>query len=100
MEEQPIYQTARKLVISPETKLSYSLGWRHPTPDEVRSLLQIANLTGAQAGQLIGVTGRTIRRYIGGEKIIHYAEWRLLLIYAGLVTAETMPLPPSKETSQ
>ncbi len=63
----------------------FSHGWRQPTAEEVRLLLKIANLTGSQAAEIIGSNSRAIRRYTGGERAIHYAEWQLLLIYAGLV---------------
>lgn len=61
-----------------------------PTSEDVRALLRYAGLTGAQAGQLVGVDGRTIRRWTAqegtaGHREIPYAAWRLMLIAADLI---------------
>lgn len=56
-----------------------------PTCDEFRAAMKLARLTGAAAGTLLGVQGRGIRRWIGGEREIPYAAWRLLLIETRLV---------------
>ncbi|MFN7097006.1 MAG: helix-turn-helix domain-containing protein [Gammaproteobacteria bacterium] len=90
MESSPYYKTGKD-IISPATLLSFEQGWQAPTAEEVRAVTHMTNLTGKQIADLIGVTSRTIRRYIGGEKPIHYAEWRLLLIYVGLITPELKP---------
>lgn len=55
-----------------------------PTPDDIKQALREGSLTGAAAGQLLGVTGRTIRKWTGGERDIPYSAWRLLLISIGL----------------
>ena len=88
MEISPHYPGGNEIILSHETLLPFAQGWRHPSSEEVRELIKKANLTGSQVADLIGVTSRTIRRYIGGEKPIHYAEWRLLLIYTNLVTPQ------------
>ncbi len=92
MESSPHYQTGKDTPLSPETLLTFAQGWVPPSTDEVRALLKLANLTGGEAAKIIGVTGRTIRRYVGGEKQIHYAEWRLLLLYAKLVEPEVVSI--------
>ena len=60
-----------------------------PTGDEVRAVLTYAGLTGAEAGLVVGASDRAIRRWTGGDRVISYSAWRLLLVYAGLVEAET-----------
>lgn len=65
--------------------------WEQPTADEVRALLTYAELTGSKAGALIGVNGRTIRKYTGGERAIPFAAWVLLCAYAGLVQIPRQP---------
>ena len=65
--------------------------YRPPDKLDVRGALKACGLTGVKAGELLGVDGRTIRRYTGGERPLPYAMWRLLLIYAGYVN------PPSRE---
>ena len=63
--------------------------YESPTGDEVRAVLTYAGLTGAEAGLMVGVSDRAIRRWTGGDRVISYAAWRLLLIYSGLVEPET-----------
>lgn len=55
-----------------------------PTKDEFRTVTQVLGLTGSAVGKLLGVEDRTVRRWIGGDREIPYAAWRLLLIEAGL----------------
>jgi hypothetical protein len=50
-----------------------------PTPDEVRDLLKRLGLTGAEAGALVDVKGRQIRRYTGGDAVMPYAVLYTLL---------------------
>lgn len=59
-------------------------GYQAPTPDEIREAIKRGGLTGAAAGELLGVTGRTIRKWIGNERPIPYSAWRLLLIEVGI----------------
>jgi DNA-binding transcriptional regulator YiaG len=58
--------------------------YRAPTPNEFRDVTQTLGLTGSAIGELLGVNGRTVRKWIGGESQIPYSAWRLLLIHAGL----------------
>ena len=59
--------------------------WEQPTPDEVREVLRLANLSGSEAARYVGITeGRTIRRWTGGDSAIPYACWALLCHAAGL----------------
>lgn len=50
-----------------------------PTPEEVRDLLKRLALTGAEAGALVDVKGRQIRRYTGGDAVMPYAVLYTLL---------------------
>ncbi len=68
-----------------ETRLPYAdPRFVPPTPKEVAEVIRRLELTGATAGKLLGVDGRTIRRWIGSERDMPYSAWRLLLIEAGL----------------
>ncbi len=60
-----------------------------PTGEEVRALLRYADLTGVEAGLVAGASDRGIRYWTGGDRVISYSAWRLLLVYAGLVEPET-----------
>ena len=84
MEERGFYNVERKSEIRPETLRSFSDGWEQPSKEEIRMLLKDNDLTGAQAGMLVGVNSRTVRKWTGGERGIPYAAWRLLLISCNL----------------
>ncbi|MCE1119127.1 transcriptional regulator [Pseudomonas sp. NMI795_08] len=66
---------------------AFSSEWQPPSPAEFRELLKVADLTGSQAGLLVGVPGGRIRKWAGGDGAIPYAVWRLLTIYVGLAAA-------------
>jgi hypothetical protein len=56
-----------------------------PTPAEVRAVLAMAELTDAQAAELVGIyDGGTIRRWTGGAVPILYAAWAILCCEAGV----------------
>ncbi len=71
-----------------ETLLPYAHGYSPPTPEEIRTVLRLTGLTGAAAADLVGVTGRTVRKWVGAEREIPYSAWRLLTVYAGLTGPE------------
>lgn len=88
MEKRARYEVAARQ-IRPETMLPRrDHQFVSPTAEEVRSALKLANLTGSQAGTLLGVDGRTVRKWTGGEREIPYSAWRLLLIYLRAVEPE------------
>ena len=66
---------------------AYAPGWQSPSVPEFRELLRVADLSASEAGMLVGVDGRKIRKWAGGEGEVPYAVWRLLSIYAGLAAA-------------
>lgn len=66
---------------------AYNPGWQSPSVAEFRELLRVAELSASQAGMLVGVDGRKIRKWAGGEGEVPYAVWRLLSIYVGLAAA-------------
>lgn len=71
--------------IRSECLLPFAKGWEPPTPNEIKLILSKAgNLTGRDAGDLVGVTPRTVRRWIGEpDKPIPYACWAILVEKAG-----------------
>lgn len=66
---------------------AYAPGWQAPSVAEFRELMRVAELSASQAGMLVGVDGRKIRKWAGGDGDVPYAVWRLLSIYAGLADA-------------
>ena len=68
--------------VRPETTFEYaSPAYSHPSPADIKSALSAGQLTGAGAGQLLGVNSRTVRKWTGGEQKMPYAAWRLLLMH-------------------
>lgn len=58
------------------------------SPDALRRLLTRHELTGSQAGRLLGVDSRTIRKWTSGDTISTHRDmpqsaWWLLLILTG-----------------
>ena len=53
--------------------------WQHD-PERLRALLAVHELSGAQAGALIGVDGRTFRRWTAakGGSMMPYSAWYAL----------------------
>lgn len=58
------------------------------SPDALRQLLTRHELTGSQAGRLLGVDSRTIRKWTAGDAVSSHREmpksaWWLLLLLTG-----------------
>lgn len=84
-EKSPEYRASAQKELRRETRLPYTHpDYDPPGPDDFRLAMQLGSLTGAKAGDLVGVTGRAIRRYVGGDRDIPYSVWRLLLVEIGL----------------
>jgi DNA-binding transcriptional regulator YiaG len=58
--------------------------WTRPTAGEIRELLRSQGWTGSVAAQVAGVNPRTVRKWTGGESLISYDSWRLLIEEAGI----------------
>ncbi|NOH56172.1 helix-turn-helix domain-containing protein [Vibrio coralliilyticus] len=67
------------LNIRSETLLSYDAGWEQPLPDEIRNLIKVMNYSGADVGRLVGVSSRTVRKWVGGESPIPFSAWAILV---------------------
>ena len=52
--------------------------WQHDS-ERLRAFLRERGLSGAQAGALIGVDGRTVRKWTGDERAMPYSAWFCLL---------------------
>jgi hypothetical protein len=77
---------------APETLHLYTdPAFQAPTPEDVRAVVQILDLTADQVADLVGVKdGRAVRRWLAPAASktharIDYATWRLILLEAGLV---------------
>lgn len=61
--------------------------WVRPTGDEIKEVMRLAGLSGAQAAAKLGLGvggGRTVRRWLAKDYEIPYAAWALLCYFAGL----------------
>lgn len=58
-------------------------GYRPPTPEEIRQ--EFKGFPGARLANMLDVSPRTVRKWIGGESKITYSAWRLFLIKRGKV---------------
>ena len=68
-----------------ETLLKYDEGWLVPTGDEMRQVKTMSGKTGAELAKMVGVDGRTIRKWIGNETKIPYSAWRILVYSVRLI---------------
>jgi DNA-binding transcriptional regulator YiaG len=64
---------------------------RTATPGEFESLLHLLGLSQSACGRYLGVSGRTVRRYVAGER--HIPEASVLLLRA-LVAHRVVPRVP------
>ena len=66
-------------------------GYRPPSPEEVRAVIESLGMTAEELALLVGVkNGRAVRRWLApptakSHAQIDYAIWRLMLLEAGLV---------------
>lgn len=66
-----------------------------PSPDELKAFLKKHDLTGAQAGKMVGVDSRTIRRWTAEEgttsfRKIPWSAWALLQLLTGEIEVEEL----------
>ncbi len=72
--------------VHPDTLLVFTdPRYRNPTPMDVRALMRRSGLTGSRVGDIVGVDGRTVRKWTGGERSMPYSAWRLLLLAVGAI---------------
>lgn len=71
--------------LRPET-LQPGNSFTEPTPEEVRTILRVAGLTGGEAAIFLGMRrggSRIVRRWCSGDATIPYSAWALLCWKAG-----------------
>lgn len=98
MEERPLYDVGDAVPLRPGALKKFNGGFEQPSPGEVRSLIRILGMTGAEVADFVGVkNSRTIRKWqefkeadpegkINRNKNeIPYSAWRLLLLRAKLI---------------
>lgn len=69
------------LNVRPETLRPYSSGWLVPDANEIRQLIKLINLSGSELGKLVGVSSRTVRKWVAGEVSIPFAAWAIMVEY-------------------
>lgn len=83
MEEKAKYGPVGYSICLPDDVLRPASECRTPTPREISCALEHARLSVSAAAALLGVKGRTIRRWTAGEAEIPYAAWSILCYQAG-----------------
>ncbi|WP_445373695.1 helix-turn-helix domain-containing protein [Photorhabdus tasmaniensis] len=59
--------------------------WTPPTPEEIRFMIEsVLNISQESLAKRVGITGRTIRRWVAGDAPIAYSVWCILCVDAGL----------------
>ena len=73
--------------LRPETLTTYGNGWARPTPMEIREVVRRSGMSRNEVGRFLGLPrgGKAVSAWIGGERGISYAHWRLLLLHCGEV---------------
>lgn len=57
-----------------------------PTRDEVRAMLRLLGMSGADVARLTGTTSRKVRAWVGDEDNAPWAAWHVMAVYVGLAT--------------
>lgn len=57
--------------------------WVAPTGEEIKLALSMAGWSGEGFSRLIGVDGRTVRRWTSNEKSIPFSAWAIVCLQAG-----------------
>jgi DNA-binding transcriptional regulator YiaG len=83
VETKPFYMTP----VRASALEKYDNGFTPPTSDEVREVKRLSGKTGKQIADMLGVDGRTVRKWVGGEREMPYAAWRLLVFSVGLISS-------------
>lgn len=83
MEQHGVYNVPGQPGRLPDDVLAPAELWREPGGQEKRKTLTKANLTIATFADLVGVSGRTVRRWMGDDNDIPYAAWAVLCEEAG-----------------
>lgn len=58
--------------------------WEAPEPKHIRAVMTMAGWSGEEFARRIDVAGRTVRRWLKGNRPIPYAAWCVLCVQAGL----------------
>ena len=81
MEKIPIYGESKQIR---SVCLNPALTWTQPSVEEIRTAVAMSGYSQEEFAKKIKVTGRTVRRWVSGEKTIPYAAWCILCNEAGL----------------
>jgi hypothetical protein len=74
--------TIKELGINPYSLTPYA-NWVHPSTKEIKILCDLVGTSG-EVGALVGASGRSVRKWIGGVQEIPYSVWAILALNAGI----------------
>lgn len=83
MELQALYSQHPMVEIRESCFTPAAEGWTAPTPDELQTILARVKWSAANLQTMLGVTDRTVRRWLSGESEMPFAPWCILAYQAG-----------------
>lgn len=60
------------------------VGQLRPTCYEVRAMIRLLGMAGAEVARLTGTTSRKVRAWVGDEDNAPWAAWHIMAVYVGL----------------
>lgn len=60
------------------------VGQLRPTSGEVRAMMRVLGMPGADVARLTGTTSRKVRAWVGDEANTPWAAWHVMAVYVGL----------------
>lgn len=83
METQAIYGVKTTVSIRESCFLPVAEGWTAPTTDELETMLVMVRWKAGDLMRILGVTDRTVRRWLSGQTEIPFAAWCIMSYQAG-----------------
>lgn len=71
-------------MLIPTNFLPKSQGWEAPDREAILTALERAHWTQTEFAKRVGVTDKTVGRWVSGAKKINYAAWCVLCVEARL----------------
>ncbi|WP_239002565.1 MULTISPECIES: helix-turn-helix domain-containing protein [Photorhabdus] len=82
-EERKVYHANIDIHIREVCLIPFERGWQAPSAGEFRAMLSKAGVSQSAFARRIGVSSRTVRRWVDGSKPVNYAAWCILCVDGG-----------------
>lgn len=97
MESRGVYGVKVSGNIRPECLIPLPGPWARPTGAEIAAAISMAGLNGTSFSRMVGVYGRTVRRWLSDDAPMPYAAWAWLAARAGLAELWRPAMPHAGE---